>query len=301
MGLHYARTWIETDPSGTPLQVWRFLVNGDLRSTPAAGTPPCPLPACAPVFGNKVRFTGYIDYAQSCVAVGPGIQIAWMLTHACDPIDHAPGHPRAGSFHPGRSFTFVGPAAGFVVNPVVATEGTAGSVFEDVRRMRPPPPGTVGPIQCEFEERVNFSLTPNSVFCMCATGAPLSAQWNTAPLNVNGACGTTITPPGTIVPGFLSMGIGRWTIAANYPGLEDLRWNVGSYTDNDPCTGIARNAIAYGVTTLGGYPAQALLSSGVGAALPLVFIDQCTSIRPATGAPVANVPFRSDLVLNLNQ
>src|SRR6185436_11117310 len=102
MRLLYSRTWLETDPAGTPIQVRRYLANGDLRPTTAAGPIPCPVPPCAPAFGNRVKFTGYIDYASSCNAAG-GLQIAWMLSHVCDFIDHAPGFPRAGVFHPGQS------------------------------------------------------------------------------------------------------------------------------------------------------------------------------------------------------
>jgi hypothetical protein len=298
MRLLYSRTWLETDPAGLPLQVWRYLVNGDLRPTPFAGPPPCPLPPCSPAFANRVRFTGYIDFAASCLAAAPGVQVAWMLTHACDPIDHAPGFPRAGAFHPGRSYTFVGPAAGFVPSPVVAAEGTGGSGFEAVRRLRHPAPGTMGPIRCEFEERAGHSL-PNALFCLCTTIPPLNLQWNTGPLTVSGACGTSLAPPGSIVPGFVSMGIGSWTIPGTYPGLEDLRWNAGSYSDGDPCVALVRNTIFFGVTTLGGYPAASISSGGGGVLLPPIFIDQANSIRTGGGA-LANVPYLSDLVLNLN-
>ena len=38
--LLYSRTWAEMKPSGTPLQVWRFLVNGYLRPTPIVAPAP---------------------------------------------------------------------------------------------------------------------------------------------------------------------------------------------------------------------------------------------------------------------
>jgi len=298
MRLLYSRTWIEIDPSGTPLQVWRYLVNGDLRPTAAVGPAPCPLPPCALAFNGRVRFTGYIDYALDCATPGAVPRQAWMLSHVCDTVDHAPGFPRAGAFHPDRSYTFVGPSAGFVPAPVVAIEGTPGSPFSYVRRLRHPVPGTTGPIRCEYEERASHVL-PNATFCLCTVGPALSMQWNTGPLTMPGACGTSISPPGIPVPGFVSMGIGSWTLPGVYTGVEDLRWNVGAYADVDPCTGVTRNAIFYGVTTLGGYGAVDLMSGGLGAPLPLIFIDQADSIStPGTG--VANVPFRSEIVLNLN-
>ena len=82
----YSRTWLETDTAGNTLQVWRFLVNGDLRPTALAGPSPCPVPASASVF-QRVRHTGYVDLARDC-ATGARDH-AWMLTHTCDAIEHA--------------------------------------------------------------------------------------------------------------------------------------------------------------------------------------------------------------------
>lgn len=299
MRLVYSRTWMEVDPSGAPLQVWRFLVNGDLVPTPAAGPAPCPLPPCALAFAGQVRFTGYIDYAESCTAAG-GLQVAWMLTHACDTIDHAPGFPRAGAFHPGRSYTFVGPSAGFVVAPVVANEGTPFSGLEAVRRQILPVPGTVGGIRCEFEEPFRHSLTTTPL-CLCSVGLPLSQQWVLGNLSGNGVCVTTIATSGApFLPGFLSMGIGRWTAAGTYPGVEELRWNTGGYDVSDPCTGVLAPEVYFGVTTLGGYPAVQITTTGVGLGLPPIFIDQASSVGPG-GVPILNVPYRTDRILNLNE
>src|SRR5262245_39213898 len=55
----YSRTWFEAPGGPGGIQVWRWLVNGDLRSTAAAGLIPCPVPPCAPAFANRARFTGY--------------------------------------------------------------------------------------------------------------------------------------------------------------------------------------------------------------------------------------------------
>jgi hypothetical protein len=96
------------------------------------------------------------------------------------------------------------------------------------------------------------------------------------------------------------MGIGSWTVAATYPGVEDLRLSAGAYDYFDPCTGLIRPEVFYGVTTLGGYPALAIGAGGPGPALPLIFIDQANSIRTG-GAPLMNVVFHSDHILNLNE
>jgi len=283
--LVYSRTWLEgPPPPAGQRQVWRFLASGDLRPT-TVGAMPCPVPPCAPAGNNRVRFTGYVDYARRCNVVPAAFEFAWMLTHACDFIDHAPGFPRAGAFHPDRSYTFVGPAAGFVPGPLQPLEGTPGSPFEAVRRNRFPPLGSTGPVLCEFEERAQHALLPSALLCAC--GAP-TQQFLLGNLLVNGACGTTVTTPGgPFLPGFLSMGIGTWTVPGVYPGVEALRWNAGNYDEVDACTGVLRNSVFFGVTTLGGDPAVQVLTTGAGAPLPLTFIDQGTSIRLG-GGPVMN-------------
>src|SRR5262249_27942497 len=54
--VHYSRTWFEGN-AAQPLQVWRYLVNGDMRpATTTAG--PCALPPCAPASASKIHFTG---------------------------------------------------------------------------------------------------------------------------------------------------------------------------------------------------------------------------------------------------
>ncbi len=296
--LTYSRTWAETAPGPTPLQVWRFLVNGDMSPTLGIAPIPCPVPPCAPANGNRVRFTGYLDYARSCTPVG-GTQHAWMLTHACDMIDHHPLFPRGGIFHPDRSYSFVGPSTGFAPGPLTPTEGTPGSSLEDVRRLDYPLPGTTGPVQCEFEEQITFGLLPQQQLCLCATG-PALPQHLIARLDLAGVCGTSITTPGgPFLPGFISMGIGTWTLPGLYPGVERLRWNTGNYDYADPCIGVVRPEVFYGVTTIDGYPATQVTSAGVGLPLPPFFIDQANSLT-AAGATIMNVPFQSNHILNLN-
>lgn len=292
--LLYSRTWRETTAAGTPQQVWRFLVNGDLIPTATTGPVPCPLPACAPAFG-RVKFSGYIDYARDCATLA--WETAWMLTHACDMVEHGPGFPRAGAFHPNRSYSFVGPSAGFVANPLVAVEG-GGSPFDASRRLLWPAAGTTGPILCQAEERAFNNMPIAPPFCLCA-GGPMG-QWNNGAMNVNGACGTTLTPGIVVFPGFLSMGIGTWTNPLVYPGIEDVRWNVTEYVDTDPCTGAVGTEFFFGVSTLGGNPAVQVNTTTPGVPLPLIFIDQSNSMRIG-GGPVLNVPYVSDHVLNLNQ
>lgn len=295
MTLTYSRTFLVVDTNGLVSQVWRYLVNGDLRNYPAAGTPPCPVPPCASSFGGA-RFTGYLDAMQDCSPLG-GYQFAWMLTHACDALDHHVGFPRAGIFHPDRSYSFVGPALGFVPGPIQPVEGTSGSTFEALRvRVNTPAPTTV---VCAFEEPAFHTLTPQGQFCFC--GAPGTNQFLFGDIQVVGSCGTAVrNPPGApLLPGFVSMGLGSWTNPNAYPGVQALRWNIGAYDWQDACNGSVQLEVFYGVTTLGGYQAYEMTSAGAGNPLPPIFIDQGNSVN-GNGATVMNRPFRSFHILNLN-
>jgi len=291
MRMQYSRTWVESDATGALKQVWRYLANGDMRPTAAAGGPPCPVPPCAPAFA-RVKFTGYVDMAQDC-ATG-NREYAWMLTHACDQIDHSPGFARGGAFHPDRSYTFVGPSAGFAVSPFTPIE-MGSNIAEGVRRM----PAVAGaPLTCEFEEPADFFIDPFQTFCLCGPVGALP-QWMIGDFGLFGTCGTTVTTPGgPFLPGYLSMGIGSWTDPTVYPGVEELRWNVGGHDYDDPCTGITTQEVFYGVTTFGGNPAFQMLTTGVGPLLDRVFIDRSNALR--SGATVMNVPYRSDHFMNLN-
>jgi hypothetical protein len=292
----YSRTWMETDISGVSMQVWRFLTNARLAPTPDAGTAPCPVPSCASSF-PKVFFTGYIDYARDC---GSGAwSIAWMLTHNCDQIHHAPGFARAGSFHPDRAYTFVGPAAGFAVG-MIQPVAAGGSNLEAVRRLRIPP-NPINDTECEFEEPIQASITPVQQLCLCGPTLALP-QWVISDLFVGGVCGTSVvTAGGPYFPGYLSMGIGMWTDPGTYPGTETLRWGTGGYDYFDPCIGVVKQEVFYGVTTIGGNSATQILQTGLGLPLPLIFIDQSNSLRKSDGTTTKmNSPFVSDHVINLN-
>lgn len=294
MTLQYSRTWLETDAAGNDMQVWRYLVNGDLRPTTAAGSTPCPVPPCAAANGNRVRFTGYRDYVREC---GTNVvQNAWMLTHACDIVEHNPSFPRGGFFHPDRSYTLVGPSAGFVITPV-SLVASGGGTTEGIRRV-----GSGGAISCEYKEQIDFGLDVQQELCVCGTpNGPF--QWAISDLGLASSCGTSIfTPGGPYLPGYMSMSIGTWIDPSAYPGVEGLRYNTGGYDYFDPCAGVTREEVFYGVTTMGGYAATSIQSSGVGLPLPLTFIDQANSLSGpgASAATTMNVPFRSDHVLTLN-
>lgn len=294
--LTYSRTWSEVDPSGVDVQVWRFLVNARLRPTSAAGGSPCPVPACVPTFPN-VRYTGYVDYVQPCG--GGSFSIAWMLTHSCDLIDHAPGFPRGGAFHPGRAFTFVGPAAGFVIGPLQPVAAGA-TTLDAMRRVNLPMFGTIDTL-CDFEQPLQAQLVPQQQFCIC--GSPNGpTQYVLSQLFAADVCGDFAqTTGGPFLPGYLSMGIGSWTDPTTYPGVEALRWSCGGYDYFEACLGTVRQEVFYGVTTIGGFPARQITASGPGLPLPPAFVDQANSLKTADNfTTTMNTPFASDHVLNLN-
>lgn len=295
--VQYARTWREVDGSGTSIQVWRYLVNGNLKRTAAAGSAPCPVPPCAAAHGGLVKYTGYIDMARPCDPItGSGSsQFAWMLTHACDGIDHQSGFPRAGTFHPDRTYSFVGPALGFVPTPLLGVE--SGTTADNAAR-RVDVSGFT-PV-CEYEEPADLSLAAGVGSCFCDVTV-LSPQFVVSDLTLAGSCGTTLfTPGGPYLPGFVSMSVGSWTDPSTYPGVEDVRWNVAGY-DHDDCFGIVGQKVLFGVTTLGGHDAFTIpsIAGAPSEPLPLTFIDQASSQEG--GSAQLNVPWKkSDLFLNLN-
>ena len=297
MRLTYSRTWEEREPVNQgKYQVWRFLVNGDLRHTNAAGAPPCPVPSCASAHQRRVRHTGYVDWAFDCNT--QKWSNSWMLTHACDKFEHIGGFPRGGGYHPDRSFSFVGPAAGFVPSALTPIEKGMETI-EAVRRLvRPFSPFFGSTTASQFEEVVTFQIAPQQQPQCACSPVGKTGQFAVADLLINGVCGTNVTSGGQWLPGFVSMGIGVWTDPNVYPGTEIVRWNMGEYSYYEPCTQTTRTEIFHGATTFRGYEAYSLLSSGPSIPLPLTFIDQSNALR--AGGTSNNIPFISDHVLNLN-
>jgi len=289
LNAHYARTWMEQPNSATRLQVWRYLLNGDLRRM-AANPGPCGVPACVPANGNVMRVSGYIDYAQDCIS--GQIYEAWMLTHACDAIDHDPAFPRGGVFHPNEYYTFVGPSAGFAVG--VAPQVEAGvSTLESVRRWDT----AFGNADCQPEEPLNVAnFIPFTTSCLCSAGG---GQWYEAQLAGNGVFGTAFsTLPG--MNDYKSVAIGTWTNPNVYPGVEELRWSTSTLRWFETCTGAQQIEYFFGATTTGGYPAFVPGTSGLIVPLPPMFVDQSNSKFSTANVSTRNIPFRSDHILNLN-
>jgi hypothetical protein len=161
------------------------------------------------------------------------------------------------------------------------------------------PSGPANLSVCYFEEPVQITdIVPQLQRCLCGP-ASAPAQYVYSIIRVLGTCGTSVSSAMQFPKGFVSMSIGSWTLPGSYPGEEDLRWNMGGYRYDD-CTGITAGEVFYGVTTMNGYPALQLLTSGVGTTLPLTFVDQGNSVRYPTYTTTMNVPYLTNHILNLN-
>ncbi len=289
MRAHYSRNWQESSiPGAVNLGVWRFLLNGDL--VPTVNLPPgnpCIRPVCVSTFG-RAYFTGYIDYAFDC---NTGTwAAAWGLTHECDAIHHPLGSARpapAAGLHPTRSFTFVGPGAGFTVtNNIPPSQGTV--VSEAVRWNN----WAALPLICTFEERVLGTITVGTPFCFCSTA--VAPQYIPTLLTGTGGCGTNFASS-TASP-FLQKRIGNWTNPAVFPGLEFLLFDLGRVTYAS-CIGITTTEWFEGVETLRGYPAF----DYNGNPLPFTFEDIGSSNRaPNNMAVWIGAPHLSQFIMNLN-
>jgi hypothetical protein len=298
MRAHYSRTWIESStPGAVPdIQVWRFLLNGDL--VPGTGLPtanPCAFAPCIPASGGKLHVWGFIDYAGSCTSAG-GFRVAWALNHGCDFSEHGPGSARPGAFHPTKSYTWVGPSAGFVVDPVTTTlsNGNAAPGQDAIRKNQ----WSTLPAICLFEEPLQISsIFPNGTFCACGGGGP---QYDRSIFRAIGQCGTTISQtPGAAIP-FMQKRIGRW-VGGAFPGNEELLLDEGFLTVQEGCvTGSILPQYVQGVETIGGFPA---FKAGTAPLIPLdrQFEDLATANRgPANSAIVIGAPYISWFIVNIN-
>jgi hypothetical protein len=304
---HYSRNWLEAPVAGAPptIGVWRFILNGDIRPSAFVlqryGTNRCAVPACFALF-NAIYVQGYIDYAFDCQN-GRWL-VAGAFDHGCDAITHGPASARpapAGGFDPGRSYTWVFPAAGFVpyssTAPAPRSNGPINPGQEAFRKND----WTTAPAICRNEEPVGQGfLNAISEFCLCTvTGLGTNQFVNTA-VQVFGQCGTQLFTgtAGGPIP-FVQKRIGMWTNGAVFPGNEYLLLDMGNAQYIDGCTTTTFFEYFEGVETIGGFPAftYTLLP------LNLQFEDWASSDRPIVPpAPlmIIGVPHISWFIVNLN-
>jgi hypothetical protein len=294
MRAHYARNWLETDPAGNAWGVWRFLLNGDMVPSQFLlglfGNNQNVVPRCYHQFG-RVFWHGYVDYAFDC---GNNVwRSAGALNHEKDFVHHDGASQRPGVFHPTRSFDWVWPSLGFVVDPSSGPVSIGqGSTFESIRKNN----FALAPSVCQFEERiVQANVTPLSPLCPCASASP-SLQYIPTDANGMSGCNTSFrTSPNVPFP-FFQKRIGSWTDPTTFPGFEFLLFDMGFIDYIDGCgPGFPTQQFFEGVETIRGWPAMTY----TGAPLPLQFEDWGSS-NGLGGAVLFGAPHVTWYLINLN-
>ena len=244
---YYSRTWQEFPVVGAPpIQVWRFIVNGDLLPTVSLGNGPCIKPACLSQF-TRCYFSGYMDYAFDCST--SVWKVSFAVSHECDSIHHRVGTARPApstGFHASRSFSIVGPAAGFV--PANAGPRSDGPITADAVRWNnwTPPPQS-----CTFEEPANGVFQALNEFCFCTAGGP--NQYISTLVNANGACGSAVGPDPLSM--LMQKRIGGWTNPNVFPGVEFALFDFGFLRYTNGCNMLNTSEWFEGGETLGGFQA----------------------------------------------
>jgi hypothetical protein len=247
LNMDYTRTWLETDPSGASVQVWRFTAKADLAFVPGGGLPPCTVPPCiTPAGGQGTAFYyGYVDY--TACAAGAGFENVLVLYHACDRFIHAPGFSdRPGVFHPTRSYGIVAPHSPvqpfLPINQIASGGPLFGEGARDIDSSTPPP------ALCLVEDPVVAgSMSPLGAGCVCT--------FTTLPKHqtLRKFAGTTACVNAAGIPGgwvsldilfptlpwnqLVTSSIGRWTSPFAYPGQESAWVDEGLFVHQDPCHG----------------------------------------------------------------
>lgn len=276
----YSRNWQASSvPGAINLNVWRFVVNGDLLPGPALPTNNCQRPDCMNNYA-RLYVSGYVDYAFDCI--NGTWQASWMLDHECDAVHHAPGTVRpapATGLHPTRSFTVVAPDAGFAVSPTGPNQSNGPISQQAIRKNN----WAALPQICTFEESCAGLFQAQNAFCLCTPTGP--GQYVQTSVNAAGACGSTIAPSANGV--FEQKRIGRWTNPAVYPGSQFLLFDFGWLATQDGCTGAGTQEWYEGVETIRGYVAYDFAGTPLGSQFEdLASANQsATSAAPRIGAP----------------
>jgi hypothetical protein len=285
----YSRTWQESSIPGTVnLQVWRFVVNGDLIPSPLLPTGPCRKPACTSNY-TRVYFSGYMDYAFDCI--NNTWSVAFAISHECDSVHHQAGTARpapAGGLHPTRSFSIVGPGSTFAA--AVAGPRSDGSITNEGVRWNN---WALLPQSCTFEEPATGAFLAQNEFCFCTATGP--NQYIATFVNAGGACGSTVATP--VGGQLMQKRIGGWTNPNQFPGVEFALFDFGRLTCVNGCTLTTTVEWFEGGETVGGY----LPIAFSGLALDPEFEDLGSSNNSFT-APAVKIgaPHVTNYLLNFN-
>jgi hypothetical protein len=294
----YARNWLERD-AVTTRGVWRFLLNGDLvpssvilNFSNANIRPPCVLN-----FG-RAYFSGYLDYAADCALPNSWLA-AWVLNHECDQVTHAAGTNRqiSSGSHPTRSYIFVGPSAGFVVDPANGPWIPGAITGDSIRKNN----WSTVPNICLAEEIVLApgQFNPVNLSCECVPSPPgAPTQFGQTVVQAFGGCGSrvdTMNPPMSPFP-FSQKAIGYWTTPNTFPSPSHLFVDHGTVLYNDGCSNQLTTQYVEGVTTLtSGVAVMAYSGAGLGNNI----VDLATSNTP-NGTVRVGIPHVSWYLIGLN-
>ncbi len=260
--MQYTRTWAEASvPGATPdTQVWRFILNGDLQPSQQVinqfGGNACIVAPCVTQY-NSFHVDGYIDYALNCNT--GQMSIAFAVDHDCDTFEHANAFTcRPGNFHPTRSYSFIGPAAGFVcdVNVPTAQGPINCEAFRNNDFTQP-----LAAI-CQFEQPIQGGGIGNQgTFCPCSPNAP--GQYSIQQFDAGTICMSVANSTQVDVwPGLVGKSLGFWTDPTVYPGTERLHIERGHTSYTDGCTGVQTRPYFIGAQTQGGFPTFKLDPTG---------------------------------------
>lgn len=287
---YYSRNWQETPVVGQPpITIWRFNINGDFLPTPQLPNNSFQRPACLGTY-TRVYWSGYIDYALDCTT--NTWSVAWNLNHECDGIHHIGGTARpapSGGLHPTRSFSFVGPGAGFSVSSTGTAQGNGPITQEAVRWNR----WSNAPAICTLEEPATGTFQALSPFCFCVSGGN---QYIPTNVNATGVCGTNVSP--SPLYGFYQKRIGSWTNPSVYPGTQDLLFDFGYLAYMNGCNGQFTQEWFEGGETLGGYPKFDFNSMALGNQFEDLASASVSRLNQATKIGGPHVSY---YILNFNQ
>jgi hypothetical protein len=306
--LFYTRTWMETDtssPVGDRYQVWRFLVNAEVRPSkdvlkqypkPTPNTshliPPCTYNHRA---GQPVHYQGYVDYALNCRT--DQWTFSFGVTHMCDVFTHNlfSKYPLGG--HADLSYVAVAPDT-FL--PDTTLPGIAGLIRSEAFRMIRWP---MLPF-CESEQDVRQGVISRlKRKCACGQNTDPRAQFINYELKATSACkssAASISPFPVLWGGSVQMSAGTFT-GPGFPGKENLYFLVDPMFYRDGKTQALRADLFVGVGTEGGWRPN-LFRPVPGVSQPRSFVDLQNVLLLPTFTHFSGMAglFASDILLYFN-